>query len=231
MDNQQFRDNWVKEQLASLAPGLKLLDAGAGEQRYKQYCQHLQYVSQDFAQYDGQGDKVALQTGSWNKEPYDLVSDITAIPVKNSSFDVVLCTEVLEHIPYPDQALREFARILKPGGKLILTAPFASLTHFAPYFYYSGFSKYFYSKILPEAGFALKTITPVGNYFDYLEQELKRIPTILATYGKLKRWTLRNLLVRLATGLFLLFLGLFSRKISSTEELLTLDNLVLAIKK
>lgn len=231
MDNQQFRDNWVKEQLASLAPGLKLLDAGAGEQRYKQYCQHLQYVSQDFAQYDGQGDKVALQTGSWNKEPYDLVSDITAIPVKNSSFDVVLCTEVLEHIPYPDQALREFARVLKPGGKLILTAPFASLTHFAPYFYYSGFSKYFYSKILPEAGFALQTITPVGNYFDYLEQELKRIPTILATYGKLKRWTLRNLLVRLATGLFLLFLGLFSRKISSTEELLTLDNLVLAIKK
>lgn len=49
----QFKDDWVKKQLLSLDKGSKILDAGAGELRWKQYCQHLQYISQDFGEYGG----------------------------------------------------------------------------------------------------------------------------------------------------------------------------------
>src|SRR5674476_1266665 len=65
-----------------------------------------------------------LQTKGWDTTRIDLVSDITAIPAPDASFDAILCSEVLEHVPEPTHALDEFTRLLKPGGVLILTAPF-----------------------------------------------------------------------------------------------------------
>lgn len=88
-----------------------------------------------------------------------LVSDITMIPAPDASFDAILCSEVLEHVPEPTHALDEFVRLLKPGGTLILTAPFASLVHMAPYHYCSGFSRYWYEHHLPLRGF----LTRPGN--------------------------------------------------------------------
>lgn len=100
-NNESRRLAWLEDYLKSLPKGLKILDAGAGELRNKQFCMHLDYVSQDFCQYEGCGNASALQTGKWNTEGIDLISDIIAIPASTSSFDVVLCTEVLEHIPDP----------------------------------------------------------------------------------------------------------------------------------
>ena len=77
---------------------------------------HLEYVSQDFGQYDGKGDDKGLQTKKWDNTKLDIVSDITDIPVPDSSFDAIMCIEVFEHIPYPISALEEFSRILKRGG-------------------------------------------------------------------------------------------------------------------
>lgn len=48
--------DWVKNELINIDDGKKILDAGAGELRYKKYCKHLNYVSQDFCEYDGKGD-------------------------------------------------------------------------------------------------------------------------------------------------------------------------------
>ena len=45
-DNDAQREAWVQRQLARLPVGWRLLDAGAGEQRYRQDCGHLSYVSQ-----------------------------------------------------------------------------------------------------------------------------------------------------------------------------------------
>jgi hypothetical protein len=73
------------------------------------------------------------------------------------------------------KAIQEFARIIKSGGVLVLTAPFCSLTHFAPFFFYTGYSKYWYEKILPENGFTITEIDYNGNFFDYLIQEMKRV--------------------------------------------------------
>ncbi len=55
-----------------------------------------------------------LQSHGWDTSRIDLVSDITAIPAPDSTFDAILCSEVLEHVPEPTHALDEFARLLKP---------------------------------------------------------------------------------------------------------------------
>src|ERR1051326_8232905 len=173
LGNSDTRERWVKKTLGSIPAGQSLLDAGAGELKYRKYCSHLSYVSQDFGQYDGKGDGAGIQTESWDNSKLDIVSDIASIPVEDKSFDNILCTEVFEHIPHPVKALKEFSRIIKPGGKLILTAPFCSITHFAPYHFYTGFNIYFYRKWLSDFGFELEELTYNGNYFEYLAQEVR----------------------------------------------------------
>ena len=185
LSNKQNRDNWVKKQLLKIPYNESIIDIGAGEKRYKIYCKDLKYKSQDFNQYNGVGDKVGLQTGVWNTKEIDIVSDILNIPENNSSFDNVLCTEVLEHVPYPDLAIKEISRILKKNGRLILTAPFASQTHFSPYFYSTGFSSYWYTKMLVENKFKILKIDSNGNFFDYINQELCRLPVTFKKYSSL----------------------------------------------
>ena len=184
LDNQSNRDAWIKSQLQALSEGSRLLDAGAGECPYKNACGHLTYVSQDFGQYDGQGDQIGLQMGSWDNSKLDIVCDICHIPESDHSFDAILCSEVFEHLPYPLKALKEFSRLLKPGGILILTAPFSSMTHFAPYHFQTGFNKYYYETHLPENGFDILECVPNGSYFDYVAQEIHRLPWSEDQYAK-----------------------------------------------
>ena len=56
-----------------------------------------------------------------------VLGDIEAMPFDDASFSTVVCTEVLEHVPYPDTALSEMARVLRPGGLLIGSVPCRSL--------------------------------------------------------------------------------------------------------
>lgn len=48
MKNEERRNEWIEKQLKSIPDGLRILDAGAGELRWKKFCSHLEYVSQDF---------------------------------------------------------------------------------------------------------------------------------------------------------------------------------------
>lgn len=181
--NEESRQAWLKKTLSALPRGAYLLDAGAGELRNRPLCGHLTYVSQDLCQYEGRGDTRGLQTGTWDTSRVDLVCDINAIPEPDAAFDAILCSEVLEHVPDPTKALDEFARLLKPGGKLILTAPFASLVHFAPYHYCSGFSRYWYEHHLIRRGFQIEELSPNGDWFAYCQQELMRLGSMARRYG------------------------------------------------
>lgn len=211
--NEAARQRWLRETLAGLPSGLRILDAGAGELRNKPLCAHLDYVSQDFGQYEGRGNQAGLQTGAWDTSRIDIVSDIADIPQPDASFDAILCSEVLEHLPSPELALAEFRRLLKPGGTLILTAPFASLVHFAPYHYATGFSRYWYEHRLPAHGFEVIELTPNGNWFTLFRQELVRWPSMAR---RARQWSLP--LVYLATFFGLLCLAL-ARPAGKTEEI------------
>ena len=184
--NEDNRRIWLRERLSRLPQGLRILDAGAGELANKDLCAHLRYVSQDFGRYEGAGDGTGLQTGLWDTSRIDILCDISAIPEPDGAFDAILCSEVLEHLPDPLAALDEFARLLKPSGILILTAPFASLVHFAPYHFCTGFSRYWYEHHLPAREIRIEELSPNGDWFAYCGQELARLGGMARRYGD--RW-------------------------------------------
>jgi len=111
----------------------------------------------------------------WNTDKIDVVSDILKIPCPDASFDIILCSEVLEHVPEPTHAILEFSRLLKPNGLLILTAPFASFLHMAPYHFSTGFTRYWYEHHLAIRGFSITVLEPNGSWSSVLMQELQRL--------------------------------------------------------
>jgi len=70
--------------------------------------------------------------------PYevDVTGDAHFLPFRPCSFQNILCTEVLEHLTNPEQAVREMERVLKPGGTLVLSTRFIFPVHDAPHDYY-----------------------------------------------------------------------------------------------
>jgi SAM-dependent methyltransferase len=149
------RDRWIQAHAEKLAAGSRVLDAGAGASKYRPFFAHCQYQTQDFCQYAGELVKYL--------QPIDHVCEITAIPLPDASLDAILCTEVIEHVVDPAAVLAEFARLLKPGGKLLLTAPLLSYLHMEPYHYYGGFTHYWYRYWLPAKGFKIDSLTSVGG--------------------------------------------------------------------
>jgi SAM-dependent methyltransferase len=180
--NDEFRHAWLEQQLRDIPAGQSLLDVGAGECAYKRFCGHLDYVSQDIAQYDGKGDGSGLHTGTWDFSRIDIVCDLYDIP-EDRQFDTVLCTEVLEHVVDPVRALEKLSRLVRPGGRVIVTAPFTSMTHFAPYHYCTGFSRFFYETHLGRLGFDVETLAANGGFFDQLDQELGRARKVRRQYS------------------------------------------------
>lgn len=65
----------------------------------------------------------------------DVFGDAGQLPFPDACFDTVLLLEVLEHLRYPEAALSEIARVLKPEGVLLMTLPFLYPVHDAPHDY------------------------------------------------------------------------------------------------
>lgn len=97
--------------------------------------------------------------------------DFGALPFADGSFDGVICTEVIEQSPRPWQTLAELARVLRPGGRLYLTAPFDWHFFDEPYDYFR-FTTHGVRALLEDAGFTVETIDPVGGLFSALGGKL-----------------------------------------------------------
>jgi ubiquinone/menaquinone biosynthesis C-methylase UbiE len=180
--NLRNRDRWIAEQAASVPAGAKVLDVGAGSAPYRALFGHCEYKTQDFAQLSDD----QLRYGGYS--PIDFFSEANAIPVPDASFDVVICTEVLEHVPEPIAVVREFGRIVAPGGRLILTAPLGSGIHQEPYHFYGGYTPYWYRRFLKEAGFGSIAVTANAGTLRHVAQETIRFADITRPFGFAAPW-------------------------------------------
>ncbi len=176
--NQYNRDRWVASQAAVIPSGARILDVGAGAAPYRSLFAHCDYHAHDFGQEPGTAGK---------HTELDYESDITNIPVASESFDVILCTEVLEHVPEPIEAVREFGRILRKDGRLLLTGPLCSFLHQEPYHFYGGYTPHWYRRFLPEAGFEIEDIETNMGFFSLFGQEAGRFSSYLDPRRTLKQ--------------------------------------------
>jgi len=163
--NPRIRDDWITNLSKTIPHGSSIIDISAGNRPYKHLFEHCNYKSHEF-----EGNKDILDTfrGEMTKEKewkHDYYGDITELPIEDESFDYVLCTEVLEHVPEPLKAMKELTRICKKGGKIIITAPFTSGIHQEPNHFYSGFSPYFYEYVAKENNLLIREIKSQGDFF------------------------------------------------------------------
>ncbi|MGQ4648731.1 methyltransferase domain-containing protein [Lyngbya aestuarii] len=102
----------------------------------------------------------------------DVIASVCDLPFLDNEFDIVLCTEVLEHVADTRSAISEIYRVLKPGGKLILTTPFIFPLHEVPNDYYR-FTIMGLQEILKE--FTEVKIKAAGDTFETVAVLLERI--------------------------------------------------------
>jgi SAM-dependent methyltransferase len=154
----------VTERLAPQASG-RLLDLGCGERPYEElFAPHVTgYVG---LEYPPVADN--LHPEIWGKLELirgivDVWGDAQRLPFRDRSFDTVLALEVLEHVADPAACLGEVARVLRPGGRLLLTVPLFAPLHQWPFDYYR-YTPRGIEALLQRTGFAIETLEPRGNF-------------------------------------------------------------------
>ena len=98
-----------------------ILDFGGGSKPY----QNLFKNSKNYFSIEVLGNKENLRS--------DIYYDGSKLPFADNAFDSILCTEVFEHVEKLDDVLDELYRVLKPGGRMIVTTPFMCMEHEMPY--------------------------------------------------------------------------------------------------
>ncbi|HEY2748305.1 MAG TPA: class I SAM-dependent methyltransferase [Polyangia bacterium] len=134
----------------------RVLDIGCGTSPYRRHLPpSASYVGIDRARQPDARARAAVET----------------LPFADAAFDGVICTEVIEQSRRPWQALAEIARVLRPGGRLYLTAPFDWHFFDEPYDYFR-FTTHGVRALLEDAGFVVSTVERVGGMFSALSGKL-----------------------------------------------------------
>jgi len=191
-----------------------VLDVGCGRKPYRHFVSAARYVGLD------------LDTPELREiGAADLFFDGGTFPVQSESFDAVVCSQVLEHVFTPAAFLKEIARVLRPGGRLVLTTPFVWDEHSQPYDF-GRYSSFGMKRVLEDAG------------FEVVEQHKTcadgRVLVQLASAYVYKLVTFRNSRLAMAVRLVLtapinVVGGLLACLLPANRDLF-LDNVVLACK-
>jgi len=109
--------SFAKDQLSRIPERSSVLDVGVGSGPYWHLRPDLNWSGLDVCEGE-KVDFVITKEESW--------------PMADKQFDVVLCTQVIEHVEVPEFLVSEIKRVLKPGGQVILNAPFLYPFHGMP---------------------------------------------------------------------------------------------------
>ncbi len=152
-----FHPQWLLEPRRSLpiVHGLagKILDVGCADRWVESQCSAgAEYIGLDLP---------VTGRGLYGAYP-DIFADAAQLPLIEESIDVVVCLEVLEHVRSPTAALAEFARVLKPGGRMLFSMPFLYPIHDAPHDF-QRLTQYGLRRDLDLAGFDIVSIRKTGH--------------------------------------------------------------------
>lgn len=101
-------------------------------------------------------------------ELVDIVADISGIlPFQDYSFELIIFSNVLEHMPNPDQTLQECHRVLRPGGKIVTQTPFLLPLHETPYDY-NRLTSHGLHVFFERAGFQKVSVEMLSDTYDVL---------------------------------------------------------------
>ena len=150
--NPDTRDAWIKnkaETLCRLSSNFSIIDVSAGNKPYQNLWVRAgcKYYSNEFGGNVELVDNFRGESGQKSNlaSKHDYIgTDITNTGAPSNSFDVAVLTEVLEHLPEPALAIPELVRVIKPGGHILITAPFTSGSHQLPYHFSSGYPREWY---------------------------------------------------------------------------------------
>ncbi len=207
--------------IANLAPELNgtLLDFGCGSKPYHSLFHVEKYIGIDF---ENPGH-------SHENEHIDFFYDGENIPFENHSFDSILCTEVVEHIFNIEVVLKELNRVLKPGGKILITCPFVWNEHEIPHDF-ARYSKFGIKHIFEKYGFEMINYEASGNFITTIFQLINLYFFQLAKGKWYKIMPIRIAYKCIIYG-GINFLGLFWNAILPNNKSLYLNNIALFVKK